>query len=514
MKAAFQRALERYLQQRSQELSTSSVATCRTTITQFLNFIEARHPGVESLEQILRRPHVEQWLRSLKRRQPPYARLTRERNIRLVHRFLDDVCAWSWPQGPRRHLLRREDRPRCKGKRRSNRKRSSVSSQAFIPLPGNLLHQVLKRYVDIQSATLRPSTLRQNTTHLLALTEFIQERFPEIDSFAKLERSHVEAWLGSLAAQRPPYKNSTRQAYIRSARRFLDEIREWGWPHGPRTPLLTLKDLPPSQRYLPRPLAPSVDRQLTRELRRRGDLVSLGLILARRTGVRVGELQRLELECLTQHTEGMMSIRVPLGKLRSEREVPVDQRTVDLIRLIRRKRGKRPAATDPESGKPCDFLLCHRDGELFHRNVFNYRLKSVAKDAAIEENVHPHRLRHTYATDLLRNGVSLPGIMKLLGHRTLRMTLRYAAITNEDLGRDYLNAIARANRRYSESEVFPALETPRAEPTQAIELSFDQLIARLQAIRFDEEDPQHRKRLQRVVERLRRVRRDLPDFLP
>ena len=209
----------------------------------------------------------------------------------------------------------------------------------------------------------------------------------------------------------------------------------------------------------------------------------------------------------------MMSIRVPLGKLRSEREIPVDQRTADLIRLIRRKRGKRPASTDPESGEPLDFLLCHRDGELIHRNVFNYRLKSVAKAAGVEENVHPHRLRHSYATELLRNGVSLPGIMKLLGHRTLKMTLRYVAITNEDLGRDYLSAIAKANRRYSQTDVFAALES-RTDATsmQTIELSFDQLITRLQSIRFDEEDAQRRKRLQRVVERLHRVRRDLSDL--
>ncbi len=513
MKATFQRALERYLQQRRSELSASTAKTYRGTISRFLGFLEARYPDLLSLEKILRRPHMEQWLRSLKRRQPPYSHFTREREIRYVRRFLDDICAGGWPRGQRGHLLRREDLPRCKKKRRRNPKRSSAFSQAFVPLPENPLHLVLKRYLDILSATVRPSTLNQSTTHLLALAEFIRARFPEIDSFAKLERIHLEAWLGSLAARQPAYRNSTRQSYIRSARRFLDEIREWRWPQSPVTPLLTRKDLPPSQRYLPRPLAPEVDRRLMKELRSHGDLVSLGLILARRTGLRVGELSRLELECLTEHGHGMMSIRVPLGKLRSEREIPVDQRTADLIRLIRRKRGKRPASTDPESGEPLDFLLCHRDGELIHRNVFNYRLKSVAKAAGVEENVHPHRLRHTYATELLRNGVSLPGIMKLLGHRTLKMTLRYVAITNEDLGRDYLSAIAKANRRYSQTDVFAALESRTdATPMQTIELSFDQLITRLQSIRFDEEDAQRRKRLQRVVERLRRVQRDLSDL--
>ncbi len=252
-----------------------------------------------------------------------------------------------------------------------------------------------------------------------------------------------------------------------------------------------------------------------KELKRKGDVVSLGLIIARRTGVRVGELSRLELDCLTEHGDGMLSIRVPMGKLHSEREIPVDRRTAGLIRLIRRKRGKRPSTTDPESGKPRDLLICHRDGELIHRNVFNDRIKSVAKAAGIEENVHPHRLRHTYATELLRNGVSLPGIMKLLGHRSLRMTLRYAAITNEDLSRDYLAAIANVNRRYSETGALVAFENNAgAESAPTIEHCFDQLLARLQALRFDEQESLLRKRLQRVVERIRRVRKELSDLLP
>ncbi len=513
MKTVFRRAVEQYLEQRRSELSASTVKTYRLSISSFFGFLETRYPEVPSLDKILRRPHVEQWLRSLKRHQPPYSHFTRKREILYVRRFLDDICALGWPQGPRRQLLRREDVPRCMKKRWRNPKRFS-GSETFVPLPGNPFHQVLKRHLDILSATVRPTTLKRSTAHLLAFTGFIRERFPEVDSFAKLERIHVETWLKSLAVRQPPYRHITRQMLIRSARRFLDDVREWAGPNYPATPLFTRKDIPPSQRYLPRPLAPAVDRRLMKELRRKGDLVSLGLILARRTGVRLGELRRLELECLTEHKDGMLSIRVPLGKLHSEREIPVDRRTAGLIRLIRRKRGKRPATTDPESGKPLDLLLCHRDGAPIYHSVFNYRLKSAAKDGGIEDNVHAHRLRHTYATELLRNGVSLPGIMKLLGHRTLRMTLLYAAITNEDLGRNYLAAIEKANRRYSEIDVLTALESrTRNEPDGNIELAFDQLLSRLQARRFDEEDTERRKRLQRIVERLRRVRKGLDDLI-
>jgi|GEM_PF-3877170 len=55
-------------------------------------------------------------------------------------------------------------------------------------------------------------------------------------------------------------------------------------------------------------------------------------------------------------------------------------------------------------------------------------------------------MRHTYATTMLRAGVSLPALMKLLGHRTANMTLRYVEITQQDEdGLKLLDAICSGN---------------------------------------------------------------------
>lgn len=59
-----------------------------------------------------------------------------------------------------------------------------------------------------------------------------------------------------------------------------------------------------------------------------------------------------------------------------------------------------------------------------------------------------HRLRHTYATALMNGGMSLMGVMKLLGHRDYRMTLRYTEITLETVGQEYHAAIAKLETRY------------------------------------------------------------------
>jgi integrase len=57
--------------------------------------------------------------------------------------------------------------------------------------------------------------------------------------------------------------------------------------------------------------------------------------------------------------------------------------------------------------------------------TYQATLYGLAGDLPLAEPLTSHRLRHTFATSLMNGGMSLPGIMKLLGHRDHRMTLRY-----------------------------------------------------------------------------------------
>jgi hypothetical protein len=104
--------------------------------------------------------------------------------------------------------------------------------------------------------------------------------------------------------------------------------------------------------------------------------------------------------------------------------------------------------------------------------------------------------------------------MKLLGHTNLKMTLRYVEVTNEDLGRDYLKAISKAKERYAELKLVESAEpADLRKPRADLDATFDQLVARVQALRADHADPARRKSLQRLIERLRRAQGDLPNLL-
>ena len=54
--------------------------------------------------------------------------------------------------------------------------------------------------------------------------------------------------------------------------------------------------------------------------------------------------------------------------------------------------------------------------------------------------ISPHRLRHTWASEMLRGGMSLPALKELMGHKDIRMTLRYLKVTQPDLQREFYRA--------------------------------------------------------------------------
>jgi hypothetical protein len=104
-------------------------------------------------------------------------------------------------------------------------------------------------------------------------------------------------------------------------------------------------------------------------------------------------------------------------------------------------------------------------GEGSSDHVFLYRnatvkkdlLRCRVKDAGIRVGVkvHPHRLRHTCATQLLNAGCRVTSIQRFLGHKRLNTTMIYARAHDQTVADDYFGAMQRIEQRM---EVAPALE--------------------------------------------------------
>jgi len=74
-----------------------------------------------------------------------------------------------------------------------------------------------------------------------------------------------------------------------------------------------------------------------------------------------------------------------------------------------------------------------------HSQLRDY-LHEICFSGNLPVGIVPHQLRHTYATEMLRAGVSFPGVMKLLGHNSSDMTMKYLDIALPDLQREFHSA--------------------------------------------------------------------------
>src|SRR6185437_14524764 len=170
---------------------------------------------------------------------------------------------------------------------------------------------------------------------------FLARHDPGLSSLSLLDRQrHIEPYLNEVAAAvnhrtgQPTAASTAKQRILRVGS-FLDAVTEWGWPDAPPRRLIFPRAAPKLPHPLPRYLPPDPERALLAALdnspnRLRAD----ALLLLRATGMRIGELTMLELGCVHEVPGQGAWLKVPLGKLLTERMVPIDDETVQIIDRI------------------------------------------------------------------------------------------------------------------------------------------------------------------------------------
>ena len=305
------------------------------------------------------------------------------------------------------------------------------------------LEQALSARLRLLETTLQPTTIYAYRAVAAQFLEFLARRFPSVTRPDQLARDpHLLGWLVELWNSRTrrgrPLTNATRGERVLKLRALLDMMRD-DLPRPPAAELLRASDVPRRQFALPRPLNAEDDLRLRQYWDTATGVLDSALYLMRLTGMRIGECVDLAPDCLRHLGGDQWSIHVPHGKPRSERWVPVDETARFLAERLAFLGGLPPGPTE-------GFLLPRPRGRDALQIALRAALCHAAATAGVKSHIVPHQLRHTYATTMLRAGVSLPALMRLLGHHNANMTLIYVEVTQLDLHRAYHNA--RQNPRY------------------------------------------------------------------
>lgn len=148
------------------------------------------------------------------------------------------------------------------------------------------------------------------------------------------------------------------------------------------------------------------------------------------TGIRVSECGNLSLEDI-DFSAGVLLIH---GKGSKDRYVPFGSFAADALKEYL-EHGRTHLMT--RYGKEHDFVFVNHHGEQITATGIEYVLNQLIKKSTLNSDIHPHMLRHTFATHLLNNGADMRTVQELLGHANLSTTQIYAHVTKESLQKNY-----------------------------------------------------------------------------
>jgi len=301
------------------------------------------------------------------------------------------------------------------------------------------LAPVFDRAIDALGMALSPESIRQYRGTVRKFLNYLAADHPEVQRLEQLRREpHILGWMSRLHSQVPPLVTASYILRLIGLRGICNELA-WTEQLPELAHLIRREDIPRLPQRLPRPLTAEQDELLQQEFRLRNDLGGNVFLLIRHTGMRIGECADLSSDCLRSIGPGQWAIHVPLGKLKTERMVPVDPFVCEFVHRLRFFRSLDPL--------PADGRLLARPGakNTLLRHFRDY-LHQVCHSLGLSTRIVPHQFRHTYATEMLRAGMSLTAVMKLLGHTSPEMTMQYLDVTLNDLQRAF--ELARSKPRH------------------------------------------------------------------
>jgi integrase/recombinase XerC len=255
-----------------------------------------------------------------------------------------------------------------------------------------------------------------------------------IDKLDDVNPSDVRIYLTELFSQQLARKTIARKiSSLRSFYRFLLREKEVG-----NNPFSAVS-IPKLEKRLPdffyeeelQQLFLSCDTNTPLGLRNKA---LLELLYA--TGIRVGECTKIQLSDI----DFSVSTVLVRGKGQKERYVPFGSFAHQALEAYI-KNGRNKLMKDNSSHS---YLFVNYRGGILTDNGVRDILNKMMDTSSSQGKIHPHKLRHSFATHLLANGADMRTVQELLGHAFLTSTQIYTHVTNEYLKKTYMSYHPRA----------------------------------------------------------------------
>jgi integrase/recombinase XerC len=295
------------------------------------------------------------------------------------------------------------------------------------------LPQAITRYLDsLRQANASPHTLRNYAADLSDFAEYFSPPDTDPPAPSAIDSVQIREWLGSLYQRGlDPISTRRKLACVRSMFKFL--LREGTIPTNPARLVRT----PKSPKRVPsvptaeqtNTLVEGVAADTFDRPHPERDLLLFELLYG--CGLRISELVGLNLTDFDM-AERWILVR---GKGRKERQTPYGRKAAAALEKYLAVRSSADTA----------LFLNHHGARLTDRGARGI-VKLYAGLLSSDSALHPHSLRHAYATHLLADGADLRAIQELLGHARLSTTQKYTQVSLTDLMAVYDRAHPKARK--------------------------------------------------------------------
>jgi integrase/recombinase XerD len=306
-----------------------------------------------------------------------------------------------------------------------------------------------------------PATVAVYSEHLPGLFGYLKEQ--GIADVKRVSRDHLKGYqlrIRSHTSSRTKgkYSVATICTKTRAMKRFFKYLEDAGTIL--INPAEHIKE-PKKETHLPRAI---LTQDEVRKILAQPRLNTINGVRARAllevlysTGIRLEEVMNLTIfDCDLQG--GLL--RVNKGKFAKDRVVPLGKHAVKFLKeYITRVR---PGQTI--KNKTLKNLFVSRFGGPFSKQVIQIMVRDYAKKAGIKKKVTPHTFRHTFATELIRNGADITAVRKMLGHSYLSATNIYIRVAGVDVKNTHRTSHPRERDKEMREDAVPHILTRKEQP--------------------------------------------------